>query len=90
MDGATYGLNNAGSKTDLYAWGTTNYGYNNIYELLSATQGASAPETYTYAGDAYDGFEQPDIHHHVLLGFRLIVVDICQGGNTITHHVRRL
>jgi RHS repeat-associated protein len=44
-------LDNAGnrnSKADLYAGVTTNYGYDNIYELLSATPGASTTESYTY------------------------------------------
>jgi RHS repeat-associated protein len=36
-----------------------------------------------YNGNNYDGADWPNIHHHVLLGFRLIVVDICQGGKTI-------
>lgn len=51
LDGASYGLDNAGnrtSKTDLYANLTTNYGYDNIYELLSATQGGTTKESYTY------------------------------------------
>jgi RHS repeat-associated protein len=44
-------LDNAGnrnSKADLYAGVTTNYGYDSIYELLSATLGASTTESYTY------------------------------------------
>jgi RHS repeat-associated protein len=51
IDGATYTLDNAGnrnSKADLYAGVTTNYGYDNIYELLNATQGATTTENYTY------------------------------------------
>jgi RHS repeat-associated protein len=44
-------VSNAGnrtSKTDLYEGVTTNYGYDLIYELLNATQGGSATESYTY------------------------------------------
>ena len=51
LDGATYTLDNGGnrnSKTDLYAAVTTNYGYDNIYELQSATQGSTTKESYTY------------------------------------------
>ncbi|HVO64555.1 MAG TPA: IPT/TIG domain-containing protein [Terriglobales bacterium] len=51
LDGASYGLDNAGnrtSKTDLYANLVTNYGYDNIYELLSAAQGSTTTESYTY------------------------------------------
>jgi len=51
VDGATYGLDNAGnrtSKSDLHTGVTTNYGYDNIYELLSATQGSNTTESYTY------------------------------------------
>lgn len=49
LDGATYSLDNAGNrtaKTDLLANVTTNYGYDAIYELLSATGGSN--ENYTY------------------------------------------
>ncbi|MGB2676347.1 MAG: RHS repeat-associated core domain-containing protein [Candidatus Acidiferrum sp.] len=51
LDGATYTVDNAGNRTaksDLYAGVTTNYGYDNIYELLNATQGGSTTESYTY------------------------------------------
>src|SRR5579884_4247744 len=51
IDGATYTVDNAGnrtSKTDMQTGVTTNYGYDNIYQLLSATQGASTTESYTY------------------------------------------
>src|SRR5208283_4162542 len=44
-------VDNAGNRTaksDLYAGVTTNYGYDNIYELLNATQGGSTTESYTY------------------------------------------
>jgi len=41
-------VGNRTSKTDLYANVTTSYGYDNIYELLSATQGANTTESYTY------------------------------------------
>jgi RHS repeat-associated protein len=36
-----------------------------------------------YQGNVYDGMDQPNIHHHVLMGFRLIAVDVCQGGKVI-------
>ena len=51
LDGATYAVDSAGNrtaKTDLYANLTTNYGYDNIYQLLSATQGSTTAENYTY------------------------------------------
>ena len=51
IDGATYTLDNAGNrtaKTDQRTAVTTSYGYDNIYQLLSATQGASTTESYTY------------------------------------------
>ena len=35
-------------KADLYAGVTTNYGYDNIYELLTATQSSTTTESYTY------------------------------------------
>ncbi len=44
-------MDNAGNrtaKTDNRANVTTNYGYDNIYQLLSATQGATTTESYTY------------------------------------------
>ena len=51
IDGATYTVDNAGnrtSKTDMQTGVTTNYGYDQIYELLSATQGGNTTESYTY------------------------------------------
>ena len=39
---------NRTSKSDLYAGVTSNYSYDNIYELLVATQSGSATESYTY------------------------------------------
>jgi RHS repeat-associated protein len=36
------------SKTDLQANLTSNYSYDNIYQLLQVTQGASTTETYSY------------------------------------------
>src|SRR5436305_7022721 len=51
LDGATYTVDNAGnrtSKTDQLAAVTTTYGYDAIYQLLSATQGANTTESYTY------------------------------------------
>jgi RHS repeat-associated protein len=51
LDGATYTLDNAGNrtaKTDQRTAVATSYGYDAIYELLSATQAGSATESYTY------------------------------------------
>jgi len=51
IDGATYTVDNAGNrtaKTDNRTNVTTNYGYDAIYQLLSATQGATTTESYSY------------------------------------------
>src|SRR5207302_9247201 len=51
IDGATYTVDNAGNrtvKTDQRTAVTTNYGYDAIYQLLSATQGATTTESYSY------------------------------------------
>jgi len=51
IDGATYTLDNAGNgtaKTDQRTAVATSYGYDNVYQLLSATQGATTTESYTY------------------------------------------
>ncbi len=51
IDGASYTLDAAGnrlSNTNWLAGATTNYGYDSIYELLQATQGANLTENYTY------------------------------------------
>ncbi|MFZ0784658.1 MAG: RHS repeat-associated core domain-containing protein [Candidatus Acidiferrales bacterium] len=51
IDGALYTVDSAGnrtSKADELANVTTNYGYDSIYELLQATQGATTTESYTY------------------------------------------
>jgi YD repeat-containing protein len=51
IDGATYTVDNAGSrtaKTDQRTSVSTSYGYDNIYQLLTATQGGSTTESYTY------------------------------------------
>ena len=51
IDGASYTLDNAGNrtaKTDQRTAVTTNYGYDNVYELQSATQGSTTTESYTY------------------------------------------
>ena len=51
IDGASYTLDNAGNrtaKTDQRTAVTTNYGYYAIYQLLSATQGATTTESYSY------------------------------------------
>ena len=51
IDGASYTYDNAGnrtSKTDLRTGVTSNYAYDNIYQLTQVTQGASTSESYTY------------------------------------------
>lgn len=51
IDGASYTYDNAGnrnSKTDLRTNTTSDYGYDQIYQLLQVTQGASTTESYTY------------------------------------------
>jgi RHS repeat-associated protein len=51
VDGATYTYDDAGNRmtrTDQRTGTTLTYGYDNIYQLLSATQGARTTESYTY------------------------------------------
>jgi YD repeat-containing protein len=51
LDGATYTYDNAGNRltrTDKRLNTTLTYGYDNIYQLLSAKQGTTTKETYTY------------------------------------------
>ena len=51
IDGASYTVDSAGNrtaKTDQRLALTTNYGYDSIYQLLSATQSGSTTENYTY------------------------------------------
>jgi RHS repeat-associated protein len=51
IDGASYGLDNAGnriSKTDLQANVTSNYTYDQVYELTQVTQGNNTTESYSY------------------------------------------
>ena len=51
IDGATYTLGPAGNrtaKTDQQAHVTTNYGYDAVYQLLSASQGSATTESYAY------------------------------------------
>src|SRR5215467_5395648 len=51
IDGASYTLDNAGNrtaKTDQRTAVATSYGYDNIYQLLSATPSSGAAEGYTY------------------------------------------
>src|SRR5579885_1006635 len=51
IDGAMYTVDNAGNrtaKTDQRTAVATSYGYDNIYQLLSATQGATTTESYAY------------------------------------------
>src|SRR5260370_42153759 len=50
IDGAAYTVDNAGNrtaKTDQGTGGTTNYGYDQIYQLLSATGGGKT-QKFTY------------------------------------------
>jgi RHS repeat-associated protein len=51
IDGAVYTLDpvgNRSTKQDDLAGVTTSYGYDKLYELLSATQGGTTTESYTY------------------------------------------
>lgn len=51
IDGASYTVDSTGNrtaKTDQLAAVTSNYTYDAIYQLLSATQGGSTSESYTY------------------------------------------
>jgi len=51
IDGASYTVDSVGNrtaKTDQRLALTTNYGYDPIYQLLSATQGSTTTESYTY------------------------------------------
>jgi RHS repeat-associated protein len=51
IDGASYGLDNAGnrtSKTDWLANVTSNYNYDALYELTQVTQGSNTTESYSY------------------------------------------
>jgi RHS repeat-associated protein len=51
IDGASYTVDNTGNrtaKTDQQAHVTSSYTYDAIYQLLSATQGGSTTESYTY------------------------------------------
>jgi RHS repeat-associated protein len=51
LDGASYTYdpaNNRKTRTDKRLGTTLTYGYDNIYELLSAKQGTTTKETYTY------------------------------------------
>ncbi|MFZ0431388.1 MAG: hypothetical protein WAL86_01700, partial [Candidatus Acidiferrales bacterium] len=52
IDGASYTLDAAGNRTakvnDLSGGATSNYTYDNIYELLSVVQGTNTTESYTY------------------------------------------
>jgi RHS repeat-associated protein len=51
IDGATYTYDSAGNRktrTDKRLNTTLTYGYDNIYQLLSAKQGSATKETYTY------------------------------------------
>jgi YD repeat-containing protein len=51
IDGSSYGLDNAGnrtSKTDWLANVTSNYTYDQIYELTQVTQGTNTTESYSY------------------------------------------
>jgi RHS repeat-associated protein len=51
LDGATYTYDNAGNRltrTDKRTNVTLTYGYDNIYQLLSAKQGTTTKESYSY------------------------------------------
>jgi len=51
IDGAIYTVDNAGNrtaKTDQWTTVTTNYGYDAIYQLTQALQGATTAESYSY------------------------------------------
>jgi YD repeat-containing protein len=51
IDGAVYGLDNAGnrtSKADKLANVTSNYTYDPVYELTQVTQGSTTTESYSY------------------------------------------
>jgi RHS repeat-associated protein len=51
LDGASYGLDNAGnrtSRTPQPSGTASNYSYDNIYELTDVTQGSTTTESYTY------------------------------------------
>jgi RHS repeat-associated protein len=51
IDGATYTVDNAGNrtaKTDKQTNVTSNYTYDSIYQLLTAAQGGSTTESYSY------------------------------------------
>jgi YD repeat-containing protein len=51
IDGASYTLDNAGNrtaKTDQRTAVATSYGYDNVYQLLSATPNSGTAESYTY------------------------------------------
>ena len=51
LDGASYTVDNAGnrqSRTALPGTTATNFTYDNIYELLTAKQGSTTQESYTY------------------------------------------
>jgi RHS repeat-associated protein len=51
LDGATYGVDNAGNRTSRTPQPTgtaSNYGYDAIYELTGVTQNSTTTESYTY------------------------------------------
>ncbi|MFZ3200416.1 MAG: RHS repeat-associated core domain-containing protein [Candidatus Acidiferrales bacterium] len=51
IDGASYTLDAAGNRTSNTNWlagAMTSYGYDSVYELLQATQGANMRESYSY------------------------------------------
>jgi RHS repeat-associated protein len=51
LDGASYSYDSAGnrtSKTDMRTSTTSNYSYDDIYQLTGVTQGTSTTESYTY------------------------------------------
>ena len=51
LDGASYTYDNAGNrtaKTDYLASVTSNYSFDNLYQLTQVTQGSSTTESYSY------------------------------------------
>ena len=64
-------------------WYEDRDGNDKRYGRRTGTHSDLNPGNDWYHGNEYDGADQPNLHHHVLLGFRLIVVDVCEGGETI-------
>jgi RHS repeat-associated protein len=92
IDGATYTVDNAGirtSKSDLQAGVTTNYGYDAIYQLLSATQGGGNTESYSYdaVGNRLSSLSVPSYSYNAsneLNSTSGAIYGYDNNGNTIT------